>query len=97
VKQITTSRARFFSTQSSTADAMRWGSQMVVTSVARADLGLSVAEALRGVVEGQPPGAALRVVICALRNSAYSLAQFLQDCASTKDEAFHEIDNSEKC
>ena len=69
---------------------------MVVTSVARGDLGLSVTYALRDIVEGKPTEAAVRVVICALRNAAYGLAQFLQDCASAKDEVFRQIDNSDQ-
>src|SRR6185436_9024214 len=72
------------------------GPQMVVTSVAKSDLGRSVAHALRDILEGKPAEVAMRVVTSALRNTAYSLAQFLEDCASAKDEIVRQIDNPDQ-
>ena len=69
---------------------------MVVTSVAKDDLGRGVARALRDIVQGEPPEATARVVICALRSNTYTLAQFLEECASAKDEALRQIGSTDR-
>jgi hypothetical protein len=69
---------------------------MVITSVAKGDLGCSVAHALRDTVEGKPPEMAVRFAICALRDTSYTPAQFLEECASAKDEVLGHIDSSDQ-
>jgi PAS domain-containing protein len=74
---------------------MQMGVKMAIMGALNSDDGHSVTRALRQIVQGEVPEAAVRVAICALRNTSYSLAQFLEQCASAKDEARREINNSD--